>query len=211
MAKQTAAQWRSRIIESGELPARDYVAHPENVRRHPPKQRTVLRAFIDDIGILERVLISYRTGRLINGHMRIEEAIDVNPEQLIPYDKVDLDENEERKALLFFDAISQEATYDQFALEGLLDRVVLTDPSLESMLTELASANGLDRLAVGYDDSAGPGLRELSTKAPPTMAWVLVGLPVTRYGEIAETVEKVAGINGIVLHTTVNSGVKSER
>ncbi len=41
---------------------------------------------------------------------------------------------------------------------------------------------------------------------PPGMTWVLLGIPTLRYGEIAETVEKLAAQEGVFCESCVNDG-----
>lgn len=44
------------------------------------------------------------------------------------------------------------------------------------------------------------------SKPPPQMAWVLVGIQIVRYGEIAEQIEKLTEVDGVIVKTTVNDG-----
>lgn len=163
MAKvKQAPKWRNRIIESGELPADQFLAHPENARRHPARQREALRGSLDELGWIARVLVSARSGRVLDGHARIEEAITKNEAQLIPYDKLDVTEEEERKILGYFDPITGLAEYDV-------------------------------------------ELRDISTQPLPTMGWALIGLPLNRWGEIADSIEHLARADGVICRTTINN------
>ena len=66
---------------------------------------------------------------------------------------------------------------------------------LEELLGEAA--------ATSTDD--GPvELRQLPTKPPPQMTWVLIGLATVRFGEIVEVIQALAGVEEIVLESTIN-------
>jgi len=43
-------------------------------------------------------------------------------------------------------------------------------------------------------------------REPPRMAWVLIGIPTVRFGEIAALVEQVAALPEVVVETSVNDG-----
>ncbi len=48
-------------------------------------------------------------------------------------------------------------------------------------------------------------LRQLETQPPPAMAWVLIGIPTVRFGEIAGDVERIAALPGVLVETSVSS------
>jgi len=130
--------WQNRIIGYKEEPPEQLLANPHNPRRHPAQQRETLRASLDTIGIIDEITVNQRTGRLIDGHARVEEYISAGI-PLVPVKYVDLSEEEELKAIAIFDAISALADYDQESLESLLDTIELDSEPLESMLDDLTS------------------------------------------------------------------------
>jgi len=135
--------WKNRIIEYGEMPANQYLAHELNARRHPGKQREALIGSLNEVGWVAPVIVSARTGKLLDGHARIEETLTKDEEAMIPFVKVDVSENEERTILASFDPITGLATYDREALDALLREVSTGEAALQEMLAGLAAKEGL--------------------------------------------------------------------
>ncbi len=132
MAKARAKKtgWANRIIESGEMPADQFLAHNLNARRHPNKQRDALRGSLDSVGWIAPVIVSARTGKLLDGHARIEEALSKDDQQPVPFVKVDVSETEETLILSTYDPITGLATYDREALDLLLRETSTGDAAL---------------------------------------------------------------------------------
>lgn len=96
--------WRNRIVRSGEIKARDYLDKVNHLRIHPESQRKALTAVLGDVGLVDRVLISERSGLVIDGRLRVEEGAKVDA--ALPADWLDLTEQEEAKILATFDYIT---------------------------------------------------------------------------------------------------------
>lgn len=143
------AIWKNRIVEHGTAPAHQFLAHELNARRHPGHQRDALRGSLNEVGWVAPVIVSAKTGKILDGHARIEEALSKNEHGLVPFVKVDVSENEERTILATFDPITGLATYEREALDALLREVDIGDAALQTMLSELAAKEGL------YLDEAG--------------------------------------------------------
>jgi len=135
--------WKNRITGAGELPADQFLAHPLNPRRHPGEQRDALRGSLDSVGWIAPVIVSARSGMLLDGHARVEEALSRNDSQLIPFIQVDVSEDEERLILAVFDPITDLATLNRDALDALLNSIHTDDAGLQSLLNNLASSVGL--------------------------------------------------------------------
>ena len=71
--------WRSRIVGEGEVPPDQLLAHPLNARRHPNAQRDALDASLDTLGWIQRIVVNQRTGHVIDGHARVEQALSRRP------------------------------------------------------------------------------------------------------------------------------------
>ena len=143
--------WKNRIIEYGEMPANQYLRHELNARRHPGKQREALIGSLNEVGWVAPVIVSARTGKLLDGHARIEETLTKDENAPVPFVKVDVSENEERTILATFDPITGLATYDREALDALLREVDTGDAALQSLIANLAAKEGLTQL--GDDDA----------------------------------------------------------
>jgi len=136
-------KWQNRIVEYGELPANQFLAHELNARRHPGKQREALIGSLNAVGWIAPVIVSASTDKILDGHARVEEALSKDENSLVPFVKVQVTENEERTILATFDPITGLATYDREALDALLREVSTGDAALQEMLTGLAAKEGL--------------------------------------------------------------------
>ena len=70
-----AAGWRNRIVGSGEEAPHQLLANPQNWRLHPAVQRNALRGSLDTVGWVQQVMVNRRTGFVVDGHARVEEAL----------------------------------------------------------------------------------------------------------------------------------------
>lgn len=130
--------WRNRIVGQGEVDPASLVPNPKNFRRHPARQRRVLSAVIEDVGFIQDVIVNRRTGRMLDGHLRVELAI-AQKQPAIPVKYVDLAEHEEALVLATFDPVGALAYLDMEAMGHLRD--VLANDAAEpiaDLLEELA-------------------------------------------------------------------------
>jgi len=138
------AQWKNRIIGLDQKPANQFNFNPLNWRKHPDQQREILRTLLGDVGWVTGVIENIRTGNLIDGHARIEEALRDDPTQLIPYIKVDLSQPEEKLVLATLDPVSALAETSVDDLDTLLEQLVAETPDLENLLSELHAFEARD-------------------------------------------------------------------
>lgn len=144
--KQIEDSWQNRITQYGEQPADQFLPHELNARRHPGNQRDALRGSLNAVGWVAPVIVSARSGKILDGHARVEEALSKDEHGLVPFVEVDVSENEERTILATFDPITGLATYEREALDALLREVDTGDAALQAMLSELAAKEGLINL-----------------------------------------------------------------
>lgn len=135
--------WNNRIVSYGEQPANQFLAHDLNARRHPPAQREALRGSLNSVGWVAPVIVSKQTGKLLDGHARVEEALSVDELSLVPFVVVDVSESQERLILASFDPITNQAYYDKEVLDALLREVSTGDAALQSLLSDLAQSVGV--------------------------------------------------------------------
>lgn len=138
--------WRNRVIGLTTEVPEDLLAHPANARRHPPGQRDALRASLNELGWAAPVIVNERTGFLLDGHARVEEAISAGV-PAIPVVHVDLDEDQEALFLAVYDPIAGMAKFDQERLEDLIASITTADPALEALLATL-SGEDIDGAAI---------------------------------------------------------------
>ena len=154
--------WQNRIIGEGEADPREIVDNPQNWRRHPELQGAALEEALGRLGWIQRVVVNRRTGRLIDGHLRVELARR-RGEEAVPVLYVDLDEEEERLALATLDPLSALAEPDTEQLLELLSEIDDVPPALEEMLAELAASReveGLEDLTTPSRPEDRPSLEE---------------------------------------------------
>lgn len=129
--------WRNRIVNHGEKPADQFVFNPLNYRRHPEEQRDAVRKMLGQVGWVTEVIQNVRTGNLIDGQARIEEALRQDPQQLIPYTEVDLSLAEEKAVLATLDPMTGMAETDAATLDQLIKETIAEMPDLDELLQSL--------------------------------------------------------------------------
>jgi hypothetical protein len=129
--------WRNRILGSGEEAPDQLAANPKNWRTHPAAQRKALRGALDTVGWVQQVIVNRRTGNVVDGHARIEEALSRN-EPAVPVLYVDLSPEEEALVLATLDPIAAMAQADDEKLRALLAEVAVDDDGLAALLADLA-------------------------------------------------------------------------
>lgn len=106
--------------------------NPKNWRIHSQRQRSTYKAFQEKFGFLALAIFNVRTNKLLDGHMRVDEAIKAsNPR--IPIIVVDQDETSENEILATFDTIGLLAITNNEALQSLTKSV---DKAVSTVKTE---------------------------------------------------------------------------
>jgi DNA modification methylase len=131
-----SATWRNRIVGSGEEDPAQLVANPRNWRTHPASQRDALRGSLLQVGWVQQVLVNQRTGNVVDGHARVEEAIS-HGEPKVPVLYVDLDPEEEALILATLDPIAAMAIPDDDRLRELLAEITVDDAGLDALLASI--------------------------------------------------------------------------
>ncbi len=138
----TPSPWKNRIVGHGEEAPDQLLASPWNWRIHAKAQQDALSGVLDEIGWIQSVIVSKRTGHVVDGHLRVALAISKN-EPSVPVVYVDLDEHEEKLALLTLDPLSAMAATDAEQLDALLQEVSTGDAAVQAMLADLAESAGV--------------------------------------------------------------------
>lgn len=134
MASATA--WRNRIIRSGDAALSEIEANPGNWRTHPEAQRAALSGVLETVGFVQQVVINERSGRLVDGHLRVALAAR-HGDPSVPAVWVDLDDDEERLILATLDPLGALAETDAEQLRALLADVVTDDEAVQALLANL--------------------------------------------------------------------------
>jgi hypothetical protein len=133
--------YQNRIVETGVKPASDYLAHPFNYRIHPSEQQAALEGILREGGWIQNVVVSARSGYLIDGHQRVLSALKLGEDTPVPYVAVDLTEDEERLMLTVFDPLAAMAAHDRTQMTALLTQVSSQDDGVKALLARLAESN----------------------------------------------------------------------
>jgi ParB-like chromosome segregation protein Spo0J len=118
------------------VPPDQLLANPKNARRHPVVQRESVRGSLRALGWIAPVLQSVRSGALLDGHLRVEEALSAGV-GLVPVCDVDVTPEQEALALAVFDPITNLARYDAEALDHLLAEAQTEEAALGQILADL--------------------------------------------------------------------------
>lgn len=143
MTVDTAPAWRSRIVRHADIAPSELTAHPLNFRRHPKAQADAVGGALAEVGWVADVIVNARTGRIVDGHLRVELAVS-RGESTVPVAYVDLDDAEERLVLATLDPLASLAETDAEQLRALLAGVVTEDDALAGLLADLAASAGIE-------------------------------------------------------------------
>lgn len=155
--KKQASRWRNRIVGHGEMPAGEFLANPLNWRLHPEFQQDALSGALDEVGWIDEVTVNKRTGRVVDGHLRVTLALRHGEQELVPFREVDLSEEEEALTLATKDPIAALAVSDPAQLGALMEEVSTGDAALQQMLSEMSFDAEMRALLAGDDTDGGRG------------------------------------------------------
>lgn len=141
--------WRSRIVKTGKIRADQITPHPNNPRKHPAAQREAVEASFDVLGQIAPIVINVNNGYLVDGEERSWLALSQGDDAELDAVWVDLSDDEHLLALTTFDWLTQMAVYDRDSLDTLLQQVNTDNAALQSLLSELAEAQGV----VDFDET----------------------------------------------------------
>jgi DNA modification methylase len=147
----TSAPWQNRIVGHADVAPAELVPNPRNWRSHPPEQQRALSGALAEVGWVGEVLVNRTTGRVVDGHLRIELALARN-EPSVPVTYVELSEEEERIVLATLDPIGAMAEAESAALAELLAGLEPADAALRALLDDLARQHEVEVIRGGLVD-----------------------------------------------------------
>ena len=196
MAKRkSTTTWANRIVGEGDEAPDQLLANPLNFRVHTQEQGDALAGGLTTIGWVQRVIVNRRTGHVIDGHLRISQAMKEG-QPTVPVVYVDLDEAEERIALATLDPIAAMAGTDKALLSELLSSVEAEDERLASFLAGLTP-----------EEPSGPSTTSASGVPGEELE------PTTRRGELIhlDLHRLLCGEPTLVTHRRRLIGTKTDR
>lgn len=146
--------WKNRIVGEAMVPPDQLLANPFNYRMHPKYQRNAMRGALAELGWLQRVIVNKTTEHMIDGHLRVELALEDG--ESVPVTYVELSEQEERLALSTFDPLTGLAEIDNDILQDLLKAVHAEDDDLDQFLDSMRDDPGTEEEPAGEDDIPEP-------------------------------------------------------
>jgi DNA modification methylase len=147
---QALTSWRDRIVGFTRKAPHELPANDLKWRRHPGSQRAALRAALEGVGTVGPVILNVQTGRLVDGHLRVELAIEAAQETL-PVILVELSLEEERLVLATYDPIGALAEADTAELATLLSQVETADDDLRRLLDGISTAPDVLQVVASED------------------------------------------------------------
>lgn len=147
--------WRIRVTEHALVPPSELINSPENARLHPKAQQEAVRAAIHELGFVGEILVSRRSGRILDGHLRVAEALREG-QALVPVGWVACDSDEQELAILAtHDPIGAMATADRDRFAELADRAGLAADPLKALVATLAATPDRRRADPGESEPEG--------------------------------------------------------
>jgi len=141
-------EWKNRIIGSGDIDPEMALLNPDNWRIHPDHQKRVMVGALEEIGWIQQIVINKTNGRIIDGHLRVMLAKQEGV-KTVPVVYVDLNDEEEKKALASLDSISALADVDFSKLGDLLEEMDIESESLDLMFSGMmGEVSDFDKLSV---------------------------------------------------------------
>ena len=170
--------WRNRIVGHGDEDPRVIRPNPQNWRVHGEKQSRALTGILAQVGWVGEVMVNRRTGHLVDGHLRVDLAIQ-SGEARVPVTYVDLDDQEEALVLATLDPLGAMAGVDRLRLGDLLEQMAHEDQATQALLEQIKADAGLMGITHGpYDDRL---LEEIDADTLPERPyWVLMAVPVDK-------------------------------
>lgn len=196
-----------KTIERRMLPISELHPFEGNPRHISDEAKAGLRTSIERFGLVQEIVVSRRTGRVVGGHQRLDALREMG-EAEAPVALVDLTEDEE-KALNV--ALNNPKLQGEFTADllGLLEGVsaealdgLRTDDLAEALQRELAKAEEKARRKFEIET--------VVVQPPPETVWVLVAVPSARYHEVADHLDAVSKVEGVVFDKVLRGGGKRE-
>ena len=144
------------------------LANPKNWRTHSPDQESAVEGLLEEIGWVNSVVINRTTGRLIDGHLRVEIA-KKRHEAEIPVVYVKLSEKEEELVLAMLDPVGDLAGMDPKKLEQLLNSLEPESMALQKLIADLE-----EELGVGKEEQEVETLLDQAVQLEPGREFVLI-------------------------------------
>lgn len=144
-------KFKSKIVGTAEVDPNDLVENPANWRQHPLTQRRALDKVLRSIGWVDSVKVNVNTGRMVDGHLRVDVAKE-NKETAVPVVYLDLTEEEEKLMLATLDPIGALADTNQEMFQKLVSELKSADDIIAETATSAELSSILLEIEEGKTD-----------------------------------------------------------
>ncbi len=172
---------------------------PENARRHPDHNLSTIRNSLERFGQQKPIVVG-RDGEIIAGNGTYAAAVDLGWKSI---------------RVSWSDLTGAEARAYALADNRSGDLSFFDPDDLHDQLEFLGESGiDLDSLGFGFDDEddseqsedeSKVKFKEHSTLPPPDMAWVLIGIPTVRFGELQRHIDVIVRIPGVLCESVLNA------
>jgi hypothetical protein len=132
-----AGRWRFLMTHLSYEDPEQLLAHPYNWRIHAGHQRAAMEAALSEIGWAGVVLVNDVTGNVLDGHLRVDLAIQAQ-EPAVPVLHLEATEEQEKLILATYDPLGALAVADRAKLTELLAETRPAHEALQTLLQDQA-------------------------------------------------------------------------
>lgn len=136
-------QYQNRIIGHDYINPKDITLNPNNPRQHSQEQSELMREIFTKIGWIQDVIINSTTGHLIDGELRVKDAID-HGEEGVPVVYVELSEEEELEVLLVYDEVARLATSNKERMKSIVLASAEQSARMKDLISDIVKRNKID-------------------------------------------------------------------
>lgn len=170
----------------------------DNNPRRNAKAVAKVRASIEEFG-WRQPIVADPDGVIIIGDTRYLAAVDMGLPAVPVHYATGLTAEKIRALRIADNRTHEEADWDEEKLNTELQALLDAGADLST------TAMDKDELAKLLDEMDEPTLTKVDVTPLPSMTWVLIGIPTTRYIEIAEEIEHISAVPDVFCELTANS------
>jgi len=200
--KAKAPKFRSRIKEFiPSCPTEKLIQHPDNWRLHPEQQKQVLGSLLDRHGKVDAIL-AYESAKygglvIIDGHQR-QEMDDAYPVLIL-----DVDDAEAAEILMTYNPLAAMSDTDTDSYRRLLAAIEQDEADNAAALSILAESVLGESIIVSQEQE-DVTLKRVEVRAPPKMAWIVIGCPLVEFGGATAILDQLQIIEGVIVESTTS-------
>jgi ParB-like chromosome segregation protein Spo0J len=178
---------RTRELRVEQMDPRKLNPSAYNPRKISAKKMALLRRSIAKFGFVDPAQVQRKGDRIIGGHQRVAAAILENL-KTVPIVRLDVDDNAAKLLNLALNA--EYGTVDVPKLSFLLRELKIAGAEMELTGYEAAEIEELtaDTKAV---------FEEIDLRPPPSMVWILLGIPFEQFGKAREAVAALQELSSV--------------